>query len=304
MAQAPDQARPTSNVARFFFRGLMTLLPIVLTMVVFGLAYNMVTTYVTGPINRSIYWSLERNAIGWEALSRLDIDPYHSDYLDTVALPAELQNLASRLPDGYEDTEFLAALEAYRDDRASFFRDLDELCIRSTALRRSVEAAVPPIVGVVVSLLLVIWLGWLVGGFLGRRVVHRVDRAFHAIPLVRTVYPYSKQLVEFFFAEKKIDFDTVVAVPYPSARLWSLAFVTNRAPKTVMDHVGDPMVAPMTGYTLFLRSKDIIPLQITVDEALRITMSGGVLMPPGEQHTDGVDLGEVLQAASDRESQE
>ena len=44
--------KPRSRVARFFLRGVITLLPIVLTLVVFGLLYQMVTTYVTTPINR------------------------------------------------------------------------------------------------------------------------------------------------------------------------------------------------------------------------------------------------------------
>ena len=67
------------------------------------------------------------------------------------------------------------------------------------------------------SLLLVLWLGWLVGGFLGRRTVQKLDQGLNLIPIVRSIYPYSKQLVEFFFAEKQIEFDTVVSIPYPSA---------------------------------------------------------------------------------------
>jgi len=305
MSTSPNKKGQPSQVARFFFRGLLTLLPIVLTLVVFGLLYNMVRTYVTGPINRGIYWSLEHNALGWKALDFLEIDPYDSAFLDTISLPPDLQSLASRVPLGYEDPEFREALGDYRERRESFFRDFEELCIRPTALRSRVVARVHPLIGVVLSLLLVIWLGWLVGGFVGRRVVTKVDRMFHAIPLVRTVYPYSKQLVEFFFAEKKIDFDTVVSIPYPGSHLYSLAFVTNRALKTIQAGVGEEMITcfvpsspmPMTGYTLFVKARDIIPLKITVDEALRITMSGGVLIPPAEQAVGGPDLATILRDA-------
>jgi uncharacterized membrane protein len=309
MPKAPKdsrQPRPQpSQAARFFLRGLITLLPIVLTLVVFGLAYNVVTTYVTRPINRTIYWSLEHNALGWKALDFLEINPYDPLFLDTDALPPHLKDAASRAPLGYQDPAFLAALAEHRDLHAGIFRNFEELAIRPTALRRSVEERVHPLIGVVLSLLLVLWLGWLVGGFVGRRIVTRVDRMFHAIPLVRTVYPYSKQLVEFFFAEKKIDFDTVVAIPYPGYHLHSLAFVTNHALRTIQESVGEEMVTcfvpsspmPMTGYTLFVRARDIIPLKITVDEALRITMSGGVLIPPAEQGIGGVDLATILRDA-------
>ena len=297
----PSKPPSRPRVARFFLRGLITLLPMVLTLVVFGLLYQMVTTYVTTPINRGIYWTLERNGLGWKALDTLGIDPFDPVYLDTAVLPVDLENLARSSEGGYSDPTFSAALETYRDERVSFFRDFEELCIRPSALRRDVAAHIHPVVGVLVSLLLVIWLGWVVGGFLGRRLVTRMDQAFQAIPLVRTVYPYSKQLVEFFFAEKKLEFDTVVVIPYPSPHLWSIAFVTSRAPRTVQAHVKSEMVScfvpsspmPMTGYTIFVDAKDIVPLKITVDEALRVTMSGGVLIPPQEK-VEGQDLAGLL----------
>lgn len=298
--EVPPKKRPRSRVGSFFLRGLGTLLPIVLTVVVFGLLYQMVTTYVTRPINRGIYWSLERNALGWQALETLGIDPYSEDYLDTQSLPVDLQNLAASSPGRFSDPAFVEALASYRASTESFFRDFELLCIRPNPLRNDVEDRVHPLVGVVLSLLLVIWLGWLVGGFLGRRLVGKLDQAFHAIPLVRTVYPYSKQLVEFFFAEKKIEFDTVVAIPYPGPHLWSVAFVTSLAPRTVQKHNGKQMVTafvpsspmPMTGYTIFVDVEDIVPMPMTVDEALRITMSGGVLIPPQEK-VDG-SLAKVL----------
>ncbi len=291
MNAATKKKAPRSRVARFFLRGLITLLPIVLTLVVFGFLYQLVTTYVTGPINRTIYWSLERNGAGWTGLRALGIDPYSEAYLDTSVLPFELENLASQSAGRYSDPAFMTALEEYRDDKETFLRDLEELCIRPKLLRADVAARVHPLIGVVLSLLLVIWLGWLVGGFLGRRVVNKLDQLFHAVPLVRTVYPYSKQLVEFFFAEKKIEFDTVVAIPYPSPHLYSIAFVTSNAPKTVQETLDKSMITcfipsspmPMTGYTIFVEAKSVIPLPITVDEALRVTMSGGVLIPPHEQ---------------------
>ena len=265
-----------SRFLRFFLRGLITLLPIVLTLVIFGLLLQMVRTYVTGPINSGIYWSLEHNAIGWSALRAMGIDPYDEAFRDPLLLPG------------------LSAVELaeYRADNESFFlRDFEDLGIRRKTLDDAVRARVHPLFGLVLSFLLVVWLGWLVGGFVGRRVVHRLDRALHVIPIVRTVYPYSKQIVEFFFAEKKLNFDTVVAIPYPSPHLWSVAFVTSTAPKTIREHTGKDLVScfvpssplPLTGYTIFVEASKILPLPITVDEALRITMSGGVLIPPQEQ---------------------
>jgi len=275
-------------LSRFFLRGLVTLAPAVLTLVVFGLLIQTVGKYVTGPINGAIYWSLESNSFGWKVLRRIEIDPFDLDFVDKNSLPVGLA--AEELATPLGKTELLLL----REERSSFFKDFDELAINGERLREEVAGRVHPVFGVALSLLLVLWLGWMMGSFVGKRTVARLDKAMHAIPIVRSVYPYSKQLVEFFFAEKKIEFDTVVFVPYPSPGLWSIAFVTSSALKTLREETGRRFVGvfvpsspmPMTGYTIFVEHHRIIPVSISVDEALRITMTGGVLIPDRERVDD------------------
>lgn len=288
--RAKKKAGP-KGLGGFFLRGLITLLPVILTVVVFGLLFQMVDRYVTGPINTTIYWSLEGNALGWKALDNFGIDPLDKKYLDPELLPLDLQTLARNRPEGFADPEFLDRLSVHRHEHLSWVRDLDELAIRRERLRADVRGHVHPLIGVLLSLLLVLWLGWLVGGFVGRRIVGKLDLAMQKIPVVKSVYPYSKQLVEFFFAEKQIEFDTVVAIPYPSPGIWSIAFITSNSMRTLRQETGRNLISvfvpsspmPMTGYTVFLDSDRVIPLPITVDEALRVTMTGGVLIPPREK---------------------
>ena len=150
--------------------------------------------------------------------------------------------------------------------------------------------SVPPIIGVLLSLLLVLWLGWLVGGFVGRRFMQHVDRTMTLIPVVKSVYPHSKQLVEFFFEKKKLEFDTVVAVPYPNDASFAVAFVTNGSLRSLDAASGKELLCvfvpsspmPMTGWTIFVDAAKVVPLPMTVDEAVRIIMTGGVLLPPQE----------------------
>ena len=282
------EPRRPRGLAAFFLRGLVTLLPPVLTVVIFGLLYQMIERYVTGPINRTIYWSLERNAVGWSALDRLGIDPLATTYLDQKNLSVDLQELIGKR--SLADEHVRAMLANERDQHLGFFRNPRKLAIDADRLRHDVADVVDPIYGILISLLLILWLGWLVGGFVGRRIVQGIDQTMRYIPVVRAVYPYSKQLVEFFFAEKKLEFETVVAVPYPSPGLWAIGFVTGRSLRTLRDEMDDELVTvfipsspmPMTGYTVFLKADNVIPLPITVDEALRITMTGGVLVPPAE----------------------
>ncbi len=291
---------PQRGLIRFFLRGVVTLAPVVLTLVIFGLLYQMVDRYVTGPINRTIYWSLEGTGLGWKALDRLHIDPYDKKYLDPGLLPLDLQDVARSQAEGYSSPQFLLALNKHRHDRVSFFRDVTELGINQERLRSDVQKVVHPLIGVVVSLLLVFWLGWVVGGFVGRSLVSRLDRGLHVIPIIRSIYPYSKQLVEFFFAEKKLEFETVVAVPYPREGVWSLGFVTNNGLQTLREVTEEKLVSifipsspmPMTGYTVFVPAHKLIPLPMSIDEALRITMTGGVITPPQEKVDE--DLEETL----------
>jgi uncharacterized membrane protein len=294
--RATSEDKPTSQrgVGRFFLRGLVTLAPVALTVVVFGLLFQMVNRYVTRPINNVIYWSLEKNSLGWDALARLDIDPFDYDNLNPATLPLDLQDELRANAEGYASPAFINALALYRAENDSFFRDFETLCIDQRKVRDKVENVVHPLIGVFLSILVVLWMGWVVSGFLGRRIVARLDHAMHVIPVVKSVYPHTKQLVEFFFAERKIKFDTVVCIPYPSPGIWSLGFVTSSALKTLREATGDRLVGifipsspmPMTGYTIFIAYERLVPLSISVDEALRITMTGGVLVPTCEQVDD------------------
>ena len=117
------------------------------------------------------------------------------------------------------------------------------------------------------------------------------DRALYQVPIVRSVYPYAKQLVEFFYSDQEIEFQSAVAVPYPSDHLYTLGFVTSSGMATLHRELGGAYVSvfipsspmPMTGWTVFVSADRLISLPISVDEALRVTVSAGVLIPPTER---------------------
>jgi len=145
-------------------------------------------------------------------------------------------------------------------------------------------------VGMVAMLLLLC--GWWFSGFLGRRVVALFERLLERVPLIGAVYPYVKQITEFFFGEeKKVEFERVVAVPYPRDGVYSLGFLTGNCIKSLNEARGHELISvfipsspmPVTGYTMFVPATDIILMNLSVDEALRTIVSGGVLVPPHEQ---------------------
>lgn len=273
----------------FFFRGLVTVLPVALTIFILASVVRFAQDYVTGPINSTIYWLLEGNSLGWKLLRKLDIDPYAEEFLAPELLSSDLQRALDA--EGPLAPAFQYDLAIHREARQGFLRELDELAVDGEKLRRAVKKIVHPLIGVLISLLLVITLGYLASGYLGRRLVSGVDRALHQVPVVRSIYPYTKQVVEFFLSEKEIDLGSVVAAPYPAEGIWSIGFVTSAGLKSVHEGVGRKLVSvyiasspvPMTGYTVFIELERLIPLDITVDEALRAIVSVGVLIPPQER---------------------
>lgn len=302
----PKKAPKTQkkSFALFFLRGLGALLPLVLTIFIFVTLINFARTYVTKPINNTIYWSLEGNSVGWKALRKLGINPYDVEYLDIENLPTEPTNLKLKEQEvGRHDPDFQAGLRDERLANEGFFCDLEDLWIDEEHLRDDVSSAVHPLIGLLLSMLLVIWLGWILTGFFGRRLLAKFDQGLLAIPGIRAVYPYAKQLVEFFISDSELEFDTVVAVPYPNKYIYSLGFVTSQSLKTLREATGVELVSifipsspmPMTGYTIHVPREILIRIPITIDEALRITVSGGVLIPPAE--FVGKGMGSALDAS-------
>lgn len=280
----------------FFLRGLVTLLPIILTIVLFGLVVQVADKYVTGPINRTLSWSLESNRVGWSILSELGIDPESAEYVDEEALVpgTTLYYLAKNQDENpATHTAFEKELRELRAAETGFFLDLRALAIDGERLRASVTKVMPPWIGILLSVLLVLTFGYIASGFLGRRIIGAFDKALNAVPVIRSVYPYAKQLVEFFLADNTLEFDSVVAVPYPSEGLWSIGLVTGSGVRSVTEKSGEEVISvfmptspmPMTGYTVFVKKSRVVPLDMSVDEALRVTVSGGVIVPPAERVT-------------------
>jgi uncharacterized membrane protein len=286
------EPKPKKN-KNFFVRGLVVLLPTVLTIFIFVTVLGFVNTYLTTPINNTLLTMLDSNGLGWKILGVMEVDPFARAYLAVEELPLALQE---RLGSNNElgdlgSVAAEAAVQSHRDSKLTFIRNFDALAIDREQLRGAIP--LPRWIGLVIAAVLVLGLGYLASGFLGRTAIHSFDRLLHRIPLVRSVYPYTKQFVDFFLSESELEFDTVVAAPYPTEGVWAIGFVTGSGLKTVHEALGGEYVSvfipttpmPMTGFTVFIEAKRLIPLDITVDEAARIVMSFGVLIPVREQVT-------------------
>ncbi|HJO27695.1 MAG: hypothetical protein CMK00_06310 [Planctomycetes bacterium] len=272
----------------FLLRGLITMLPAVFTIFILVMVVQFVDRWVASPINNAIYTVLDGNGLGWQALGAMGVDPYSLNYLDSTALPSDLLALRERV--GLAGKEFTIALAELRAQEETFLRDYTVLAIDAAKVRAEVKALVHPLIGVGLSLLLVLFLGYLASGYFGRRLVSMMERGLRTIPVIKSVYPYTKQVVDFFLADSTLEFDSVVAAPYPSEGIWSVGFVTGPGLKTIREKGGGQFISifmptspmPLTGFTIFIEAERLIPLDLSVDEAFRVTVSGGVLIPPSE----------------------
>ncbi|MDP6047287.1 MAG: DUF502 domain-containing protein [Phycisphaerae bacterium] len=128
--------------------------------------------------------------------------------------------------------------------------------------------------------------GRFIASFIGRSVWRRVERGIFRLPIVKQVYPPVKQVTDLLFSDRKIEFSRVVAVSYPRKGIWSLGLVTSLGMKELQGPDNEMLTVfipsspmPVTGYTVTVRRDEVVDLPISIDEALRFTVSGGVVLP-------------------------
>ena len=252
----------SADFKRFFVRGLVVLLPSVLTLWIVVKAYQFVDNTIAEPVNRSVRLAMIHTARFWSPLQH-GFDPT-SEAIDIEmrlaqdgggAIPSR-QTLRARLR-----TESINAWWSAR-----WYLDL---------------------IGLIVAIVAVYVCGRLLGGFVGRRIYRSIERIITTVPVFKQVYPYVKQIVDFLFSDDKpIKFNRVVVVEYPRQGIWSVGFLTGNTMRSIADQAGESVTVfipssptPFTGYTITVPKSEVLELPISVEEAIRFAVSGGVLIP-------------------------
>lgn len=142
-----------------------------------------------------------------------------------------------------------------------------------------------PGLGLILSTCLVFIAGFMASWLIGRKIFQKLEDLFSSLPLVKNIYPAFKQLVLFLLAQKEFGFQKVVLVEYPSKGLWSVGFLTNDQFPKISGIFNKEMVSvfvpsspgPLTGYVVFVPREDLKFPDISVSDALKIIISGGVV---------------------------
>ena len=255
---------------RFFLRGLATLLPTILTIVLLVKCYEFIQENISVHIT--------------EGLIRLTVqltDKYPSvDTADVAeAVKAGYPNLTQEEIKKYLKKDALPGVKLKYDDAL--------LLARTRKLRQQWRQGPSSMIGFALAIVFVYILGRLLGSFIGRKLWRYFENAAQQVPLFKQVYPYIKQVTEFVFGEKKIEFSRVVAVEYPRKGIWSVGFVTGVGFKHVAEQTNTEFLTvfvpssptPLTGYVIYVKRDEVIDLPITIEEAFRFAISGGVIVP-------------------------
>ena len=144
-----------------------------------------------------------------------------------------------------------------------------------------------PGIGVVIFVVAITLIGWLATGLIGRTVVGLGERLLERMPVVRSVYSVFKQIFETVFSHESRAFRDVVLISWPRPGCWAIGFATGSAKGEVRDAIGDDVVNvflpttpnPTSGYLLFLPKKDVVFLEMSVEQGIKLVISGGVVTP-------------------------
>ena len=146
------------------------------------------------------------------------------------------------------------------------------------------------LVALALAVLFVYVLGWSLAGLFGRQLMVWMETLFSKLPIVRYIYPHAKELSDFLFGRKKIRFNRVVAIEYPRKGIYTIGFATGDGIDGVSRRTGRRMIAvfvptsptPFTGWTVLVDENEVLPVDMTVDEAVRFIVTCGVLVPGDE----------------------
>lgn len=143
-----------------------------------------------------------------------------------------------------------------------------------------------PGLGIAIVALLILLTGVLTHGVLGSQAVALWDALLGRVPFVRTVYLASKQLLQSLTNPRDSMFQRVVIIPYPRAGMYVFAFASN---EVILDTLpgNDSFVAvfvpstptPFTGFTYLVKKEEVYPTTISVEDAVKFMVSGGIVTP-------------------------
>ncbi len=147
-----------------------------------------------------------------------------------------------------------------------------------------------PGLGLISAFIVLTVLGFLTANLVGSRLVSFGESLLHRMPIVRPIYRTTKQIFETLFSSTGSSFRRVGLVEFPSPGMWSLVFLTQSPSADIAKHLpaSEHVSAflpctpnPTTGFFFYVPRRDVVDLDITVEQAMQLIMSAGIIQPGG-----------------------
>jgi uncharacterized membrane protein len=267
----PPTTPRKSNFRRFFLRGLGIVLPTLLTLYILVAVYGFVDQRIAAPINSGIkrMWVA---VLPWPRAQG-------EDYI------------------GAEQS--LNPLERSRWEAAGSEKTALEPQARAVALERRWGAvsiggwALLNVLGLLVAIALVYIVGVMFGNLLGVQLYKRGEQMLKRVPVFKAIYPHVKQVTDFLVGggdDQKMRFTRVIAVQYPRKGMWSLGLVTGQPLRSLQEAarpdelvtVFIPASPPISGYVITAPVSDTLEMPMSIEDALRYIVTGGVIVPESQ----------------------
>jgi uncharacterized membrane protein len=163
-----------------------------------------------------------------------------------------------------------------------------------------------PGLGLIIVFLALTLLGFLTANLIGRKLVDFGESLLSHMPIVRPIYRTAKQIFQTLFSKSDSSFRRVGLVEFPSPGMWSLVFLTQSPSAEISNHLppNEHVSAfmpctpnPTTGFFFYVPRRAVIDLDITVEQAMTLIMSAGIVQPGGDPQGKLAALAETARAA-------
>ncbi|MEW5783963.1 MAG: DUF502 domain-containing protein [Bacillota bacterium] len=150
-----------------------------------------------------------------------------------------------------------------------------------------------PGIGFAAGIVLIFLVGFIASNFIGRKIIGFWDTVFQRLPLTRSIYSSAKQIIDAFTVQGKHAFQKVVLLEYPRKGLYVLGFITGSSRGEVQEKTNETVINvfvpttpnPTSGMLVLAPSHEVIELEMTIEEGMKVIISGGLVSPPGRNET-------------------
>jgi uncharacterized membrane protein len=150
-----------------------------------------------------------------------------------------------------------------------------------------------PGLGLLIAVVALYLIGAMTAGLFGRYIMGIGERLLARVPVVRGIYGATKQIAETVLAKQSNAFREVALIEYPRKGAWTMGFITGKPTPQIVESTAEDVVSvfvpttpvPSAGFLLFVPRREIVVLDMTVEEGLKMVVSLGIVAPPERRVT-------------------